>query len=85
MTATAKLADVVLPTANLYEKSGTVTNTFGDLQQVKKAADRAGVRSGPRVESFASPIPWEKMCAYAGALPVGRCARHGPIPGSAIG
>jgi NADH-quinone oxidoreductase subunit G len=45
MTATAKLADVVLPTANLYEKSGTVTNTFGDLQQVKQAADRAGVRS----------------------------------------
>ncbi|MGB8481581.1 MAG: NADH-quinone oxidoreductase subunit NuoG [Acidobacteriaceae bacterium] len=45
MTATAKLADVVLPTANLYEKSGTVTNTFGDLQLVKKAADRAGVRS----------------------------------------
>jgi NADH-quinone oxidoreductase subunit G len=45
MTATAKLADVVLPTSNLYEKSGTVTNTFGDLQLVKKAADRAGVRS----------------------------------------
>jgi NADH-quinone oxidoreductase subunit G len=45
MTATAKLADVVLPTATLYEKSGTVTNTFGDLQLVKKAADRAGVRT----------------------------------------
>jgi NADH-quinone oxidoreductase subunit G len=45
MTATARLADVVLPTSNLYEKSGTVTNTFGDLQLVKKAADRAGVRS----------------------------------------
>ncbi len=45
LTATAKLADVVLPTANLYEKSGTVTNTFGDLQTVKKAGDRAGVRS----------------------------------------
>jgi NADH-quinone oxidoreductase subunit G len=45
MTATAKLANVVLPTSNLYEKSGTVTNTFGDLQQVKKAADRASVRS----------------------------------------
>ncbi len=45
LTATAKLADVILPTANLYEKSGTVTNTFGDLQIVKKAADRAGVRS----------------------------------------
>ncbi|MGC1870164.1 MAG: NADH-quinone oxidoreductase subunit NuoG [Acidobacteriaceae bacterium] len=45
MTATAQLADVILPTSNLYEKSGTVTNTFGDLQQAKKAADRAGVRS----------------------------------------
>ncbi len=45
MTATAKLADVILPTANLYEKFGTVTNTFGDVQLVKKAADRAGVRS----------------------------------------
>jgi NADH-quinone oxidoreductase subunit G len=41
---TAALADVVLPTASLYEKSGTVTNAFGDLQLVKKAADRAGVK-----------------------------------------
>jgi NADH-quinone oxidoreductase subunit G len=45
LTPTAKLADVVLPTASLYEKLGTVTNTYGDLQTVKKAADRAGVRS----------------------------------------
>ena len=40
-----RLADVVFPAASLYEKSGTVTNTFGDLQLVKKAADRAGVKS----------------------------------------
>ena len=45
LTETAALADVVLPVANLYEKSGTVTNTYGDLQLVKKAADRAGVRT----------------------------------------
>ena len=45
LTETALLADVVLPTANLYEKSGTVTNTYGDQQLVKKAGDRAGVRS----------------------------------------
>jgi NADH-quinone oxidoreductase subunit G len=45
LTETALLADVVLPTANLYEKSGTVTNSYGDLQLVKKAADRAGVRT----------------------------------------
>jgi NADH-quinone oxidoreductase subunit G len=43
-TQTTALADVVLPAASLYEKSGTVTNTFGDLQLVKKAADRAGVK-----------------------------------------
>jgi NADH-quinone oxidoreductase subunit G len=44
LTETAQLADVILPTANLYEKAGTVTNAYGDLQLVKKAADRAGVR-----------------------------------------
>ena len=45
LTETAALADVVFPAASLYEKSGTVTNTFGDVQLVKKAADRAGVKS----------------------------------------
>jgi NADH-quinone oxidoreductase subunit G len=44
LTETATLADVVLPAASLYEKSGTVTNTFGDVQLVCKAADRAGVK-----------------------------------------
>src|SRR5580704_13255861 len=45
LTETAQLADVVLPASNLYEKAGTVTNTYGDQQLVKKAADRAGVRN----------------------------------------
>ncbi len=45
LTETAALADVILPAANLYEKSGSVTNSYGDLQQVNKAADRAGVRT----------------------------------------
>jgi NADH-quinone oxidoreductase subunit G len=44
LTETAALADVVFPAASLYEKSGTVTNTFGDVQLVNKAADRAGVK-----------------------------------------
>jgi NADH-quinone oxidoreductase subunit G len=46
LTETAALADVVLPTASLYEKTGTVTNAYGDVQLVRKAADRAGVRPG---------------------------------------
>jgi len=44
LTETATLADVVLPAASLYEKAGTVTNTFGDVQMVNKAADRPGVK-----------------------------------------
>jgi NADH-quinone oxidoreductase subunit G len=45
LTDTAVLADVVFPAANLYEKSGSVTNSYGDLQLVSKAADKAGVRT----------------------------------------
>jgi NADH-quinone oxidoreductase subunit G len=45
LTETAALADIVFPAASLYEKTGTVTNAFGDVQLVRKAADRAGVKS----------------------------------------
>jgi NADH-quinone oxidoreductase subunit G len=44
LTETAALADVVFPATSLYEKSGTVTNTFGDVQLTRKAADHAGVK-----------------------------------------
>jgi NADH-quinone oxidoreductase subunit G len=44
LTQTAALADVVFPAASLYEKTGTLTNTFGDVQLARKAADRAGVK-----------------------------------------
>jgi NADH-quinone oxidoreductase subunit G len=45
LTETAQLADIILPAANLYEKGGSVTNSYGDLQLVQKAGDRAGVRT----------------------------------------
>ena len=45
LTETAAIADVVLPAAILYEKSGTVTNSYGDVQLVRKAADKAGTRT----------------------------------------
>ena len=44
LTETAALADVVFPAASLYEKTGTVTNTYGDLQLARKGADHAGVK-----------------------------------------
>jgi len=45
LTETATIADVVLPAANAYEKSGTFTNTCGDLQIVKKAGEVTGTKS----------------------------------------
>src|SRR5579863_437968 len=45
LTETAVVADVVLPAANLYEKSGTATNTCGDVQLVKKAGEVTGTKS----------------------------------------
>ena len=44
LTETANIADVVLPAANAYEKSGTFTNTCGDLQLVKKAGEVTNVK-----------------------------------------
>jgi len=38
-------SQVVLPVASAYEKTGTFTNTCGDLQLLKKAGDLAGVKS----------------------------------------
>src|SRR5215472_17234670 len=45
LTETAVMADVVLPAANAYEKSGTMTNTCGDLQILKKAGEVSGAKS----------------------------------------
>ncbi len=44
LTETAALAEVVLPAANAYEKSGTFTNTCGDIQIVKKAGELAAAK-----------------------------------------
>jgi len=44
LTQTAAQADIVFPASSLYEKNGSVTNTYGDVQLVRKAAERAGVK-----------------------------------------
>jgi NADH-quinone oxidoreductase subunit G len=45
LTETAVMADVVLPAANAYEKSGSMTNTSGDVQLVKKAGEVSGTKA----------------------------------------
>jgi NADH-quinone oxidoreductase subunit G len=45
LTETAVMADVILPAANAYEKSGSMTNTCGDVQLVKKAGEISGTKT----------------------------------------
>jgi NADH-quinone oxidoreductase subunit G len=45
LTETAKRADIVLPAASAYEKSGTVTNGSGQVQKLKKGASVMGVKT----------------------------------------
>jgi NADH-quinone oxidoreductase subunit G len=44
LTETAAIADVVLPAANAYEKAGSMSNTCGDVQLVKKAGEVSGTK-----------------------------------------
>jgi NADH-quinone oxidoreductase subunit G len=44
LTATAQRADLVLPSASNYEKSGTVTNVTGEVQKLKRAAKTMGAK-----------------------------------------
>jgi NADH-quinone oxidoreductase subunit G len=44
-TETTEVADVILPATSFAEKSGTVTNTCGQVQALKKTLRKAGTRS----------------------------------------
>jgi len=45
LTDTARVADIVFPAASAYEKDGTVTNTSGEIQLIRKGAEVMGPRS----------------------------------------
>jgi NADH-quinone oxidoreductase subunit G len=45
LTETAQLADIALPAAAAYEKNGTMTNTAGEVQLVRKGGDVMGTRT----------------------------------------
>src|SRR5262245_4512428 len=50
LTETAQAADVVLPAASAYEKTGTVTNVCGEVQRVRQAVRVMGAK--PDLEIF---------------------------------
>ena len=45
LSETARRADIVLPALSAYEKDGTMTNTAGEIQLVRKGGDFMGPRS----------------------------------------
>jgi len=45
LTETALQADIVFPAASAYEKDGTVTNTAGEIQLLRKAGEMMGART----------------------------------------
>ena len=45
MTETARHADIVLPAASAYEKSGTVTNVCGEVQKIRQAVKVMGAKT----------------------------------------
>ena len=58
LTETAKMADVVLPSASFAEKDGTFTNTERKIQRVRKAVEAPGE----------AREDWEIICDLAGRM-----------------
>jgi NADH-quinone oxidoreductase subunit G len=52
LTETARMADLVLPAASAYEKTGTVTNVTGEVQQLKRAVNTMGVKTDLEIMGF---------------------------------
>lgn len=69
LTSTAALADLVLPSSSPYEKSGTFTNTCGDLQVIRKAADCMGPRSDLEIILQLAERMGADVAAYRGNGP----------------
>jgi len=84
LTETAVIADVVLPAANAYEKTGTFTNTCGDLQLVKKAGEVTGTKTDfEMIVRIADAMGFDvrKLVPFGG----GTCADMGQSRGAQSG
>ncbi len=52
LTETASQADIVLPAASAYEKTGTVTSGTGEVQRLKKAINTMGAKPDLEIMGF---------------------------------
>jgi NADH-quinone oxidoreductase subunit G len=65
-TETTVLADVVLPATSFAEKSGTITNTCGEIQALKKTMRKAGTCSDLEI-LLALALEWRQPFSYRSA------------------
>jgi NADH-quinone oxidoreductase subunit G len=84
LTSTAAAADLVLPSSSPYEKSGTFTNTCGDLQVIRKGADCMGPRSDLEIILHLAERLGADVGAYRGNGP-GVCGEFGQSRGAQCG
>jgi NADH-quinone oxidoreductase subunit G len=52
LTETAQQADVVLPAACAYEKTGTITNVTGEVQRLRRAVNTMGAKADLEIMGF---------------------------------
>jgi NADH-quinone oxidoreductase subunit G len=67
LTETARRADVVLPAASAYEKTGTVTNVCGEVQRLKKALNVMGAK--PDLDIFGALARQMRLTGLGPAQP----------------
>ncbi len=83
LTETAKRAHVVLPACSIMEKDGTLTNTEGHVQRVRRAIEPLG-ESRPDWEIFAAlSVLMNHPMEYADAKAILKEIR-GTVPGYAV-
>ena len=81
----SSIANVVLPIAGTYEKSGTFTNTCGDLQRIHKAADFPGVKTDLEIILRIAQKMGGELTDYVGGRNLGNRADFGQSRGAQSG
>jgi len=85
LTETANVADMVLPAACAYEKSGSSTNTCGDLQLLYKAGDCEGVKPDLEIIVRLAERMGFDICQLVPMVPGGLRADFGESRGAQSG
>ncbi|MFZ3212549.1 MAG: molybdopterin-dependent oxidoreductase [Terriglobales bacterium] len=85
LTETANIAEVVLPAACAYEKSGSFTNTCGDLQLLHKAGECEGVKPDLEIIVRLAELIGFEICQLVPMVPGGVRADFGESRGAQSG